>query len=336
MEIRTVSDLRKNMEQAVLDLGVDSRFKENPAFSNVLKEIQRVIQDIHMGTDEELQPVKQQANSLSFEYVRPEDKGIRYSFSLLKNHLDQISVEMQTSRTSFNQDDRPIRVRSTTTLNCTLDRYGGITIDKLYSRADTMDCGDNEYNVQPMAQRDVYNDYGVMVEHEQMISNPVLKFRGNIDQTPGFSPFAVIENRTPGYYEVYEHWRRDSVDTAAVLVDDKKLGREYTAILPLSLQHGPRRMEIPELHDYPEEVVIPTITEADVDRIIEMEGNEKVKEGLRKFGSKRCVGQQGIYFDSKTSRAFTRSGFEDEVTPESDFEEEATQRRGRSQPLRRK
>lgn len=312
MEVRTVSDLRKNLEQVVLDLGADPKFEDNPAFSNVLKEIQRLIGNMQIGDKEETLSVHMEDHSAYFKYNNPENKGENFEFLITLSGANKIVATLQHSNTEYDSNQHPIRKRSTTEINSYLDKYGFITIDKKIGLADNIDCDKNQYNITPIASRDVYNNNGLMQEHEQMTSRKVDKIPGNIDFVPGFSQVATMENRSSGYYAYYTKWTRDSIDTAQVYVDDKDKGIEYKTVMPLSLQHGPRRMEIQGLDEYPEEVIIPTIDEKKIQQIIDMEKNEAVREGLKKYVSGRSQGENGIYYDSNNDPKFIREGLEEE------------------------
>ena len=72
---------------------------------------------------------------------------------------------------------------------------------------------------------------------------------------------------------------RDKLDTAKIISEDRTKGIKYSAITPLNQEHGLRDMAL--LGGYDPYVVIPPLSQEEIEVMIQRESNPKVAEGLR-------------------------------------------------------
>lgn len=109
-------------------------------------------------------------------------------------------------------------------------------------------------------------------------------------------------------YEKRETLVREKLDTARLVVEDKKNNIKYNATVKLSSQRGLKNMylDIPVL---PEDITIMPLLPAEIDELIQSEEDPRVAAGLRKY----AVGRDQYFYNSRDDRYFVCKGTKSEV-----------------------
>lgn len=99
---------------------------------------------------------------------------------------------------------------------------------------------------------------------------------------------------------------RDKLDTAKIISEDRTKGIKYSAITPLNQEHGLRDMAalLDGYGPYPQNVVIPPLSQEEIEVMIQRESNPKVAEGLREY----AVGRNTYSYNSAEDKHFISEG----------------------------
>ena len=106
-------------------------------------------------------------------------------------------------------------------------------------------------------------------------------------------------------YETRMLLKRDKLDTARIVSEDKTKGIRYSAVTPLNQEHGLRDMVLPSGYDpYPQDVVIFPLSIEEIEAMIQRESNPKVAEGLRAY----AVDRENYYYSTSNDKNFVSEG----------------------------
>lgn len=312
MEIITIQDLCDNLDQAVLDFGAEPRFKNNPAFRDVIGEIYTLISRMNIGDKMKDIPVKLSDNGVLFTYNS--DYGDNYKFQLYCSN-GQIVATSKTANNSLSDENyRPYQKAEAETITASILNDDGIEITKQFGVADTIGSKSGEYNILPSIQRDTYNSEGVMMTSEGK----------GYKETEHHGDIANIENEF-GVYTNYAFdasdkirpeasyvMRRDSYDTCFLYSEktNKETGyieTDFKGIIPINTQYNFRRLSSGYGFNDTDSVIINTKNEQEIKEELQLEPNPRTRESLMQMSAKRCKGKMGIYYNSDDDLEFITS-----------------------------
>ncbi len=162
-----------------------------------------------------------------------------------------------------------------------------------------------EYNcdVYGSEKEQLYDEHGIMTYSEYKQEKHYSSKDFSLDSIGFFDRWPIDEaviNKVTMWREGLDFARISKVKT---LDDGEKMG--YRSKTRLSSEHGLRKMEpIHYIEEYPEDVVIPKMTEEEIQALIEKEPDPKVREGLVVLAQ----GRENFYYDSNYDPYFSKTG----------------------------
>lgn len=282
----SVKELRDKLIERVIGLGVDKSFLENPAFASAISQIDSLIGQMNMFEAAETVTVKEENGNISFNWTSP--VGDKYSMSISSSSPETFRCVRTEEKKSFiDTNGQSIKRKNVVEEVAAIDKSGSITLTTNSSIVDNIDCRIGKCNNYTWSEKKCYTSNGVMRDREyKSFARGELSVdfdRAEIDSML-FIPrqafdFGVWHDK----YESRTLLVRDKLDTAKIISEDRTKGIKYSAITPLNQEHGLRDMAA--LFDgygpYPQNVVIPPLSQEEIEAMIQRESNPKVAEGLR-------------------------------------------------------
>ncbi len=284
-----VKELMTNLDKIMDDMGVDPKFKENPAYEDVLSEIKTMIGQMNI-LDIENVSVYSEGGKISFKYNSVD--GDRYSVNISAGNPESISFDREVEKKSFTTNDgQTVRVGEKVQTTAALNNTGDLTLSTVGKSIDNYQCDQGQRNENIMMRKVNYDKNGVMDLSERKYSSSRIPLA--YDNAP-ISLNTQIEN----VYDKRELVSREKIDTARVVVEDKKNGYStiaFSAVVPLSTEHGLKNM-VPQngINEYTDSIEIPDMTEFEVQEMVNKETNPKVREGLAGYAQSRA----GYHYNS--------------------------------------
>ncbi|MDE6292485.1 MAG: hypothetical protein K2L98_02255 [Bacilli bacterium] len=313
----TVAELRNNILSRLYDLGINSNFKENPALSSALAEIDDLIAKIPSKNLKGEGNVKQQNNAITYTCIDEDDNA--YAFGITSYEPNSFKCFFLTEKHSIPMDGEPMQQRSVIEKNVSLESNNYLTITTFGSTIDDHKCQVGKCNNTVWQELERFSAEGIMMKKE--INNYV---RGQLQEdfkTVSIDSMLYIPRKANiSSDERIESLRtkrvilsREYLDIARLFIEDKVNQTTFISSVPLNQENGLRTMVVDEIYlTAPKEVIIPPVEGWEVDLMITSESNPKVQEGLKGLSNDRT----SFSYDSATNKLFERKGFNDEVVPE--------------------
>lgn len=305
----SVKELRDKLIERVIGLGVDKSFLENPAFASAISQIDSLIGQMNMFEAAEAVTVKEENGNISFDWTSP--VGDKYSMSISSSSPETFRCVRTEEKKSFiDTNGQSIKRKNVVEEVATIDKSGSITLTTNSSIVDNIDCRIGKCNNYTWSEKKCYTSNGVMRDREyKSFARGELSVdfdRAEIDSML-FIPrqafdFGVWHDK----YESRTLLVRDKLDTAKIISEDRTKGIKYSAITPLNQEHGLRDMAalLDGYGPYPQNVVIPPLSQEEIEIMIQRESNPKVAEGLREY----AVGRNTYSYNSAEDKHFISEG----------------------------
>ena len=283
----SVKELRDKLPEKILGLGIDPKFKDNPAYASAVAGIDSFISQMNIMSDSDKVMVTEMDGKISFSY---EINGNKNTLEISSKDKDSFECVKTTSNKPIVSDGKMIDTKQAIGQVAKLDDHNGyITITTNVSNIDNVDCKKNEHNERNVTDKKVYSNYGIMMTRNYQGYKSV-KIPTNMDNIDLVS---AVDPTRPEFNGI---WRgndnisvqRTQLDVAEVHVSENMSERVYHGNISLAGQErGLRDLPLPLFSTLSEEVIIPEIDQDDINKLIESELNEKVQEGLRKMSVNR-------------------------------------------------
>lgn len=305
----SVKELRDKLIERVIGLGVDKSFLENPAFASAISQIDSLIGQMNMFEAAEAVTVKEENGNISFDWTSP--VGDKYSMSISSSSPETFRCVRTEEKKSFiDTNGQSIKRKNVVEEVATIDKSGSITLTTNSSIVDNIDCRIGKCNNYTWSEKKCYTSNGVMRDREyKSFARGELSVdfdRAEIDSML-FIPrqafdFGVWHDK----YESRTLLVRDKLDTAKIISEDRTKGIRYSAITPLNQEHGLRDMAalLDGYGPYPQNVVIPPLSQEEIEAMIQRESNPKIAEGLREY----AVGRNTYSYNSAEDKHFISEG----------------------------
>ncbi len=305
----SVKELRDKLIERVIGLGVDKSFLENPAFASAISQIDNLIGQMNMFEAAQAVTVKEENGNISFDWTSP--VGDKYSMSISSSSPETFRCVRTEEKKSFiDTNGQSIKRKNVVEEVATIDKSGSITLTTNSSIVDNIDCRIGKCNNYTWSEKKCYTSNGVMRDREyKSFARGELSVdfdRAEIDSML-FIPrqafdFGVWHDK----YESRTLLVRDKLDTAKIISEDRTKGIKYSAITPLNQEHGLRDMAalLDGYGPYPQNVVIPPLSQEEIEVMIQRESNPKVAEGLREY----AVGRNTYSYNSAEDKHFISEG----------------------------
>lgn len=309
----TVAELKNNMLSKLFDLGISPKFKENPALSSALAEIDGLIELIPQDKITDEPKVKQLDKAITFTCVDEDDNA--YALGLTSYDSTSFKCFLLTEKSTVSADEVPVQQREVIEKIVSLEGNNYLTITTSGSTIDNYNVEIGRCNNSVWQEIENYSASGIMLKKE--ISN--FK-RGELKEdfkTVSIDSMLYIPRKALlANDEFVEELRtrrsvlsREYLDTAYYYVEDKENGTFFSSSVPLNQEKGLRSMEVDDVYTKaPKEVFIPPVEDWEIDLMITSESNPKVQDGLKSLSN----GRSNYSYDSSTDKRFERIGFKEE------------------------
>lgn len=288
----SVKELKENLVEKVLELGIDPKFKENPAFASVLGRIESLIEDMNMPEKLGNISVKEDGE-ISFDCIRNSDE--KYSFSIFSSSPDEFScIRTKESRSSADSREKKVdelKAKISDNGFITLTQNDATAYNHNYASENDFVYGKKEF---------YYISNGIMRDRTEVVFPAVKKVFGNFDRLNAADILSLPRNANinGNNYAIRTKFTRDKLDTARY--DYKNMdGTNAHAVIPLSEQYGLREMW-PDFDSSKKEIIIPPKSKEEIVAMLQKESNPKVREGLAKL----AVGREEYYYNSNEDKDF--------------------------------
>jgi len=304
----SVKELREKLEEKIYGLGIDSRFRENPAYASALASIENLISQMNMFEASESVTVREEEGMISFNWTSM--TGDAYSICISSFSPETFKcIRIEEKKPFIGVNGQTIREKNVVEEVVTIDKSGFITLTTNGSMVDNIDCGLGKCNDFGWAEKKYYTPNGVMRDREYK-RFPKAELMEDFDNAKIDSMLYVPRQAFDfGYwhdkYEKRTLLTRDKLDTAKIVTEDKTKGIRYIATTPLNQEHGLRDMTLLGGYDsYPQDVVISPLSREQIEAMIQRENNPKVAEGLRAYAE----GREKYYYNSIEDKNFVSEG----------------------------
>lgn len=304
----SVKELRDKLSERVIGLGIDKSFLENPAFASAISQIDSLIGQMNMFEAAEAITVKEENGNISFDWTS--SVGDKYSMSISSSSPETFRcVRTEEKKPFVGTNGQSIRQKNVVEEVATIDKSGFITLTTNGSMVDNIDCGMGKCNNSTWSEKKYYTSNGIMRDREyKNFTRGELSEdfdRTRIDSMLYIPRQAFDFGFWHDKYESRTLLVRDKLDTARIVSEDKTKGIRYSAITPLNQEHGLRDMVLLGGYDpYPQDVVIPPLSQEEIEVMIQRESNPKVAEGLRAY----AVGRTTYSYNSAEDKSFVCEG----------------------------
>lgn len=310
MEKYSLYELRNNLVNKVANLGISQKFKENPAFQDVIDSIDSVIATMNVENPSNLE-INSDNKNINFEY-----SYLGKKYDLIINNIND--NEIRCLKTLSQKQDREtldgyyqVDEKHINEIIAKVDENGNLTLYRNYSLIDNDKCSDKEVNNFTTSEIKKYNPNGIMMERE-FKSFGENKLQENINDVRIDSALYIprlafeVNNFSDKYIE-RTLLRREMLDTARLIYKDNLNEIEYQTTVKLNEYNGLKNMSIQGYQDYPDDIVISPISKFEIEQKIVREDNPKVQEGLRELS----IGREEYNYNSKEDQHFIRKGVEE-------------------------
>lgn len=288
-----VVDLRENIVDSVVGLGVNLEFLENPAFVAAMSGIKGLIDEISIE-DPNVILIDESDGKLSFSYTASNFDSYKFELSLFDDKTIKC-VRTSEPHSYEGEDKSVVRKKNAVEQIARLEDSGEVTIIVNTGMIDNIGCDNHSYNMSNAVERMLYTVDGVMRERE----NKVYSSRKGIGyfHRVGANEMLLLARQA----FIYGPWAdvfskrvllvRQMLDTARISYEDRDKEHSYFGVVPLNKEKGLRDMFIAEEYNsFPmKDVVIPSITEEEISAIIESESDLKIANGLRGYAYGRTT-----------------------------------------------
>ncbi|MBR5370030.1 MAG: hypothetical protein IK137_01865 [Bacilli bacterium] len=293
--------LYDNLDQIVMDMGLDPKFKENPAYNKVLSEIKSLILQMNMY------------DGLNNTYYRKEEDGTitfswnnqvtnsKYEFRMATSKNELWCRRVKETYDYSNGQKR--EEKSAISVGSVMDSYGRIETTSYYGGADNNDCQSYQCNIWNGANKKVYDKYGVQETYESQ-SFARHKINGNVRELNYgvLVDGARMSFHNGQYYRQRLMIRREKLDVANVVFENKDTGEEFRGKKLIDQRHGLQELTCDTYH-LGEHVVIHPLMTAEIEEMLSKE-DPKVAEGLRLYARDR---ERFSYDSEKTEECYYRA-----------------------------
>ncbi len=304
----TIKELREKLPEILLGLGIDPRFKENPAFTSAVAQIDGHIGDMNLlDAEKEIAFVKDGKIDFSCR-----NGSRKYSLSISSSSPKTFSCICTREDEPYvsTENGQYVTIKDVTEEVATINDKGCISLTTNSAMIDNMDCIGFKCNIGNWVDKKDYTIDGVMTQREYR-SFPRYNFTKSVNDISVNE--ALYDSRNAfggGYlfdkYDVVSVATRDKFDTAYVYYYNKTKNIRYKSVCQLNNEHGLKEMGVPVEGSFQPEVYIPALSQETIEAMIQKERDPKVAEGLRKF----AVGRETYSYNSAQDPSFVYEGFE--------------------------
>ena len=287
------ADVVNNLEKEIFNLGIDSKFKENPAFNEILENYIRWFQNANSIA------VQKEEGKIIFNWNSNDStKHSMIISSYQPQVLNCITLDKKETLDGIVTTEK-IAQENTASIN----DNGDITLIKNHSLVNNVNSKVGKCDNFTNAEKFIFTKDGIMQLKEE-ITFPQLELADDIKSVNvGSMLFAARQdlNSPSNYFKTKRSFRRDMLDTAYYTYENNVNDEKFSYIGPLNQEHGLKNMKQIGGYEHPMPVVIPTLSSEQIDAMIQRESDPKVREGLKKL----AVGRENYYYNPELDKNYT-------------------------------
>lgn len=307
-----ISELMANLGEKVEELGISPAFKENPAYDTAMNSIGNLIGAMNLPDQVQKMQVHLDSGVISFACDLP--SGEKYAMSIFCDDPTTFRcIRTQEKASYIGTGGVMCRCKDVIEEVVTIDEKSGymtLTTNGASLYAD--DSMKGECSNTTWSEKCDYTSDGIMeIREKKNFGTGKLSEYYNM---AGVGSMLYIPRRAfemfgwSDRYEKRETLVREKLDTARLVVEDKKKNIKYNATVRLSSQRGLKNMYL-DIPDLPEDITIMPLLPAEIDELIQSEKDPRVAAGLRKY----AVGRDQYFYNSRDDRYFVCKGTKSEV-----------------------
>ena len=283
------------LDENIMELGLDSRFKENPAYKKVLFEVESLIMEMNMMENIDNVFVRKEDNAFNFEWKNPITKE-NHSFKLwISNDKDELFCS-EIIESVKKSEEKDYKEKFVVTLGSHIDSNRNIEIIKKYGSADNLNCEYGCCNTLCGAEKKKYDKYGVQESVEVETFNPSV-IHGDVTNIDPMAIVAITRQAfNSDYWKQRTVARREKLDVVSVTYEDKSTGEKFIGKQEINQEHGLQDLSY-ETYHFADHVVIHPLMSAEIEEMLSKE-DPKVAEGLRRY----VEGRDRFSYDSENSK----------------------------------
>ena len=291
-----VSHLMNNIEDVVINLGINKDFVTNPAFIKVLAHIYTLLDKMEIDNPQNV-IASEYDGIIGFDWVY-KPAGDNFDFKLFSPNENEIKCE-RIGLTFIGEEDTSITMKIVDEITAKLDENGGIKIDINYAIADNAECAYNNCIVYYGVDQKKYDPYGVMVQRETR-TFPKTKMRSSVRSIDKEQMLLGTRNALQAInYRKKKSLIRDKIDVVDATIVDRNSGIYYSGKKLLESNYGLSDLAINE-NDL-SHVVINPLTYEEIEAKLENE-NPIVREGLKQY----VDGRDSFTYDSDDNKEYIK------------------------------
>lgn len=309
-----ISELRANLGEKVEELGISPAFKENPAYDTALDSINALLGEIYSELPDQIKETQVSLKNGVISFACDLPFGKKYAMSILCDDSTTFRcIRTQEKAPYIGTGGVMYRCKDVIEKVVTVDEKSGhmtLTTNGAWLYAD--DSMKGECRNSTSSEKCDYTSDGIMERRETKIFGT-----GKLSEDynrAGIGSMLYIPRSAFGMslwsdkYEDRTLLTREKLDTARLVVEDKKKNIKYNATVQLSSQYGLKNMRL-DITDLPEDITIMPLLPAEIDELIQSEKDPRVAAGLRKY----AVGRDQYFYNSRDDRYFVCEGTKSEV-----------------------
>lgn len=305
----TVNELCKNLDEKITNLGINPKFRENPAYEAALSAIDGLISQMNMFEEIDKVKVNEEKGAISFTWTN--QFGVTHTLNITCPNPDSIDcVSVEEKAPYHDSKGNIIKEKIASEESANFDNNSGmVTIYENSAYVSNMNCKYGKcFNTVSTEMRN-YDNMGLMREREYKTFN-ANELDDDISRVDANAMLDIPRQAfTTGFWSDKYFTRiklvRDQMDTARCVYDEKPSGKRYSAITPLSSEHGLRDMYM--IGDaFQKDIEINPLSSELIEMLIKNEKNQKVADALRFF----AVDREKYYYSTSKDPDFVYEGFE--------------------------
>ena len=280
----SINELLNNLDNEVMSLNVNPKFKENPAYQAILTEIGEILRKVNVDDGlENSKIIRKNNEQISMELTNKNGQSCQLAITC--NGSSEINCLMTwDDNPSFDQEGKRAIGKISRQVTGNLQENGNINLVKNYATIDDAHCEKGELNTFDAIEQEMYTAQGVMYRKDSLASSAKNYYRNtNFEPSTLFYKPGIFMQPAPLGLVQRSVVQRKTFDTADVYI--KNADRvTFNGVVALDREHGLSKMNpILPTEDY----IISPLSVNEVEEIIKQENNPKVQEGLRKFTHNR-------------------------------------------------
>lgn len=308
-----ISELMANLGEKVEELGISPAFKENPAYDTALGSISALLHEINSELPAQIKEAQFSLKNGVISSACDLPSG-KYAMSIFCDDPTTFRcIRTKEKAPYFGNGGVMCRCKDVIEEVVTVDEKSGhmtLTKNAAFLYADDSMKGECENSTN--SEKCDYTSDGIM-ERREIKDFGTGKLSEDYNRA-GIGSMLHIPRSAFGMswwsdkYEYRELLTREKLDTARLVVEDKKKNIKYNATVRLSSQCGLKNMYL-YMPALPEDITIMPLLPAEIDELIQSEKDPRVAAGLRKY----AVGRDQYFYNSSDDRYFVCEGTKSEV-----------------------